>query len=85
MKVFSGEFTKDGFIAGFKEVVTNRVTISVTLAMGLTFGSFIGYLNSSQQIFQVQFETGRMFSLYFGSLANARAISARRRSPPDNA
>ena len=64
-------FSVDGFIAGFKEVVTNRVTISVTLGMGLTFGGFIGYLNSSQQIFQVQFETGNMFSLYFGSLALA--------------
>lgn len=64
-------FTKDGFIAGFKEVLTNRVTASVTLAMGFTFGSFIGYLNSSQQIFQVQFGTGKMFSLYFGSLALA--------------
>lgn len=64
-------FTVDGFIAGFKEVVSNRVTISVTLATGLTFGSFIGYLNSSQQIFQVQFETGKLFSLYFGSLALA--------------
>ncbi|MDG2087917.1 MAG: multidrug effflux MFS transporter [Arenicellaceae bacterium] len=64
-------FTVDGFIAGFKEVVSNRVTISITLATGLSFGSFIGYLNSSQQIFQVQFETGKMFSLYFGSLALA--------------
>lgn len=64
-------FTKRGFIAGFKEVLTNRVTASVTLGMGLTFGSFIGYLNSSQQIFQVQFGTGKLFSLYFGSLALA--------------
>lgn len=64
-------FSVSGFIAGFKEVVTNRVTTSLTLGTGLTFGSFIGYLNSSQQIFQVQFETGKLFSLYFGSLALA--------------
>ncbi|HEY8190104.1 MAG TPA: hypothetical protein VIF12_05425, partial [Micavibrio sp.] len=32
-------------------------------------GSFIGYLNSSQQIFQEQFGTGKMFTVYFGLLA----------------
>ncbi len=62
-------FTKKGFYDGFKEVITNRITASYTVYMGLFFGSFIGYLNSAQQIFQVQFETGEMFSLYFGLLA----------------
>jgi DHA1 family bicyclomycin/chloramphenicol resistance-like MFS transporter len=37
--------------------------------MGITFGSFFGYLNSAQQIFQVQFNTGKMFTVYFGMLA----------------
>lgn len=62
-------FSKKGFYDGFKEVLTNRITASYTICMGLFFGSFIGYLNSSQQIFQVQFETGNMFSVYFGLLA----------------
>lgn len=43
--------------------------MSYTLCMGLFFGSFVGYLNSSQQIFQVQFETGKLFTVYFGVLA----------------
>ncbi|MEO9655368.1 multidrug effflux MFS transporter [Marinomonas sp.] len=62
-------FTRKGFLDGFKEVITHRITASYTICMGLFFGSFIGYLNSSQQIFQVQFETGNLFSVYFGLLA----------------
>jgi DHA1 family bicyclomycin/chloramphenicol resistance-like MFS transporter len=37
--------------------------------MGLCFGSFIGYLGASQQIFQDQFGVGDAFALYFGGLA----------------
>lgn len=62
-------FSTASFAAGFKEVLTHRVTISYTLCMGLFFGSMIGYLNSSQQIFQVQFNTGKLFTVYFGLLA----------------
>ncbi|MBJ7549646.1 multidrug effflux MFS transporter [Marinomonas ostreistagni] len=78
-------FTFEGFKNGFKEVLSNRQTLCYMLCMGLFFGSFIGYLNSSQQIFQVQFNTGTLFSLYFGALAlvlgfssllNARIVEA---------
>jgi MFS transporter, DHA1 family, multidrug resistance protein len=62
-------FTTSGFIDGFKEVAGNRITMSYTLCMGLLFGSFLGYLNSSQQIFQELFHTGKLFTLYFGTLA----------------
>ncbi len=56
-------------VTGFSEVVRNRTTLGYTLCIGLFFGGFIGYLNSSQQIFQEQFGTGKMFTLYFGMLA----------------
>ncbi len=56
-------------VHGFKEVVGNGVTLSYTICMGIIFGSFLGYLNSSQQIFQEQFGAGKMFSVYFGLLA----------------
>jgi MFS transporter, DHA1 family, multidrug resistance protein len=62
-------FTVRGFKDGFKEVILHRSTMGYTLCMGLFFGSFVGYLNSSQQIFQVQFGTGKMFTVYFGVLA----------------
>jgi len=62
-------FTRKGFIEGFKEVISNYSTMCYTLCMGLFFGSFINYLNSSQQIFQELFNTGKMFTVYFGVLA----------------
>lgn len=54
---------------GFKEVFRSKVTLCYTLCMGLCFGSFLGYLNSCQQIFQDQFGVGDAFTLYFGALA----------------
>ncbi|BFM47840.1 multidrug effflux MFS transporter [Marinomonas sp. THO17] len=69
-------FTAKGFYNGFKAVVSNRITASYTICMGLFFGSFIGYLNSSQQIFQMQFKTGKMFAVYFGVLALVLGVSS---------
>jgi DHA1 family bicyclomycin/chloramphenicol resistance-like MFS transporter len=50
-------------------VLCNRTTVSYMVAMGLTFGSLIGYLGASRQIFQDQFGAGAAFALYFGALA----------------
>lgn len=54
---------------GFREVFANRVTRGYMVCMGLAFGSFMGYLNSTRQIFQDLFNTGDWFSVYFGGLA----------------
>jgi len=51
------------------ETCTNRRAIGYTLAAGLVFGAFLGYLTSAQQIFQVQYEVGAWFPVYFGGLA----------------
>jgi MFS transporter, DHA1 family, multidrug resistance protein len=56
-------------LMGFGEVLKNRLTMCYTVCMGICFGSFIGYLNSSQQIFQEMFGVGKMFTVYFGVLA----------------
>ena len=61
--------TKKGFAEGFKQVVSSVPTVCYMICMGLFFGSFVGYLNSSQQIFQSLFNTGELFTLYFGLLA----------------
>jgi len=62
-------FSTRGFIDGFKEVISNYTTMCYTLCMGIFFGSFLGYINSSQQIFQDLFQTGKLFTIYFGVLA----------------
>ncbi len=54
---------------GFKTVISNRLTAGYTLAMGLFFGCFLGYINSSQQILQELYGTGKLFTVYFGGLA----------------
>ncbi|MEH8019455.1 multidrug effflux MFS transporter [Rheinheimera muenzenbergensis] len=61
--------SKKGFAEGFKEVISSVPTVCYMICMGLFFGSFVGYLNSSQQIFQSLFNTGELFTLYFGLLA----------------
>ena len=53
------------------EVCRNRVSLGYTIAAGLIAGAFVGYLSSSQQILQVQYELGTKFPLYFGVLAFA--------------
>jgi DHA1 family bicyclomycin/chloramphenicol resistance-like MFS transporter len=65
------------------KVVNIRITLGYTLVLGLVQGVFIGYLNSSQQIFQEQYGLGTLFPLYFAvislslgmaSLANTRLV-----------
>jgi DHA1 family bicyclomycin/chloramphenicol resistance-like MFS transporter len=61
-----------GRVAGaFREVLSNRVTLGYTLAAGLISGAFLGYLNSAQQIFQLQYGLGPRFPIYFAVLALA--------------
>jgi DHA1 family bicyclomycin/chloramphenicol resistance-like MFS transporter len=52
-----------------REAVTHRITLAYTLATGCVFGAFISYLGMSQQIFQEQYGTGKLFGVYFGILA----------------
>ncbi|HRV94510.1 MAG TPA: multidrug effflux MFS transporter [Anaerolineae bacterium] len=54
-----------------REIVTNRLALGCTIAAGLVFGGFMGYLNSAQQIFQNQYGLGQLFPLYFSALALA--------------
>ncbi|MCP4286453.1 MAG: multidrug effflux MFS transporter [Gammaproteobacteria bacterium] len=58
------------------EVCTHRVSIGYTVIAGIIFGAFIGYLSSSQQIFQQQYGLGSSFPLYFAMLASAIGFSS---------
>lgn len=62
-------FSVNAISDGFKTVISNRLTAGYTLAMGLFFGCFLGYINSSQQILQELYGTGKLFTVYFGGLA----------------
>ncbi|MFT5571961.1 MAG: DHA1 family bicyclomycin/chloramphenicol resistance-like MFS transporter [Cryomorphaceae bacterium] len=69
-------FNAKRLAGGFREVLSNRNTLSLTIAMGMVFGCLIGYINSCQQIIQVQLGAGKMFSVYFGILALLVGISS---------
>ena len=56
---------------GIVETCVNRIALGNTIAAGLIFGAFWGYLVSAQQIFAQQYELGARFPLYFGVLAVA--------------
>ena len=51
------------------EIVRNRTAIGYTVSAGLVSGAFLGYLNSSQQIFQEQYALGELFPLIFGIIS----------------
>lgn len=64
-----------------REILTYPAAIAYTLAIGLVFASFVGYLVSSQQIFDLIYQRGGQFPYYFGMLAlvigSASIINAR--------
>ncbi len=69
-------FNSKNLLHGLKEILNCRVTVGYTACIGIIFGSFVGYLNSSQQIFQSQFNTGSLFTVYFGGLALVFGVSS---------
>ena len=69
-------FTVSNLLHGLREVIGNRVTMGYMACMGICLGSFLGYLNSAQQIFHTQFNTGDMFTVYFGMLALVLGVAS---------
>ncbi|WP_119269839.1 multidrug effflux MFS transporter [Taklimakanibacter deserti] len=59
-----------------REAITNRVTLGYSVATGFVFGAVISYLGTAQQIFQEQYGTGKMFSVYFGLLAAGIGVAS---------
>ena len=58
------------------EVGGNRRAVGYSVAAGLVFGGFLGYLNSAQQIFQEQYQVGSLFPAYFAALSLAFAAAS---------
>jgi len=65
------EFSFAQLIHDIRGILRIRAALGYTLTMGFIFGAFIGYLSSSQQIFQVQYQLNELFPVYFGILAAA--------------
>lgn len=69
-------FSPKHIAAAAVEVVSIRATLGYTLILGLVQGVFLGYLNSSQQIFQEQYALGDLFPLYFAIISLSLGLAS---------
>ncbi len=58
------------------EVIKIRSALGYTITIGLVQGVFLGYLNSSQQIFQEQYALGERFPLFFSTIALSLGLAS---------
>jgi DHA1 family bicyclomycin/chloramphenicol resistance-like MFS transporter len=63
------------FIDGTKEFLKYKDAVAFTFVSGFITGSFMVYLSTSQQIFQVQYNLADMFPYIFASLAIAVGLA----------
>lgn len=63
------KFSTHIFIDGTKELLKHKQTMAYTLISGFITGSFMVYLSSSQQIFQMQYQLTEQFPFIFAGLA----------------
>lgn len=59
-----------------KQVITERSSLGYTLAMTMTFGAMMGFINSSQQLFADVFRKPDMFPLIFAFISGAMALAS---------
>lgn len=68
-------------VNSIRDILKIRSTLGYALSVGLIQGIFLGYLSSSQQIFQEQYALGKLFPLFFAaislSLGMASLLNAR--------
>jgi DHA1 family bicyclomycin/chloramphenicol resistance-like MFS transporter len=69
------KFTSHIFIDGLKEVRKSKRTIGFTLISGFVTGSFMVYLSTAQQIFQLQYDLKEQFPYIFAGLAIAIGVA----------
>lgn len=69
-------FTWRRILETTQEIIKNRLAFGYTVTAGLVSGAFVGYLNSSQQIFQEQYALGSRFPLYFAVIASAIGLAS---------
>ena len=74
-------FSINRIARAIREIIAHRTAFGYTVALGLIGGAFLGYLNSTQQVFQEQYGLGQLFPLYFAvfalALGGAAVLNAR--------
>jgi DHA1 family bicyclomycin/chloramphenicol resistance-like MFS transporter len=69
-------FSLRHIITATREILKNRTALGYTVSAGLVSGAFIGYLNSSQQIFQEQYALGELFPIFFAIVAFSIGVAS---------
>jgi len=62
--------------AALRLTLTNRMSLGYTLATTALFGSWLGFINSAQQVFADVFFVPRLFPLIFASCSICMALAA---------
>ena len=70
------KFSVQQLLRDSRAIAVIPASTGYTLTMGFLFGAFLGYLSSAQQIFQVQYQLGELFALFFGLLAASIGLAA---------
>ena len=65
------QFTRRIFINGLNEIKKSKRTVGFTVISGFVTGSFMVYLSTAQQIFQLQYNLKEQFPYIFAGLAIA--------------
>ena len=63
-------------LAGFKEVLKNRIALGYTASIGMVSGAFVAYLATAQPILQEQYELGLQFPAYFAVMSLSIGIAS---------
>jgi DHA1 family bicyclomycin/chloramphenicol resistance-like MFS transporter len=69
-------FSAKSIWQGLREITRNRVAMGNTIALGMIFGAFLAYLSTAQQVYEVVYDAGALFPLYFGMAALSIGASA---------
>jgi DHA1 family bicyclomycin/chloramphenicol resistance-like MFS transporter len=70
------KFSIEQILLDIKYICAIPAAVGYTIAAGIVFGAFLGYLSSSQQIFQQQYGLGDQFVVYFGVLAASIGVAS---------
>ena len=63
-------------LAGFKEVLKNRIALGYTASIGMVSGAFVAYLATAQPILQEQYALGLQFPAYFAVMSLSIGIAS---------
>lgn len=74
-KITRPPFSLLGIRTGARAIMSHRRAMAITVASGCIYGALMGYINSSEQIFHGQYDTGAMFPVYFGGSAIFMALA----------